>query len=158
MISALFKKSFISASILIVASYSSQLMAHSAGATIDGGGGSANATDLAQVFCYDDGNGQPDHLVVQIKDLSPPVSGLLLSAQIYGGNKMTNVTDTVSGDGAASNEAVLVGGEILSDGVQLYYISVSKTKAGVRNFEIIYHCMSSFSTHVGTDITVLQVQ
>ncbi len=155
---ALFKKFFVFASVLMVTSYSSLIMAHSAGATIDGSGGNANATDLAQVFCYDDGNGQAHHLVVQIKDLSPPVPGLLLSAQIYGGNQMTNVTDTVSGDGFASNEAILVGGESLSDGVQLYYISVSKTKAGARNFEITYHCMTSYSTHTGTDITVLQVQ
>jgi len=73
-------------------------LAHSAGATIDPAGNNASATDLAQVICYDDGDGPTDHLYIQIQDNSPPVPGLLVSAQVYKDSHMTNVTDTVSGD------------------------------------------------------------
>jgi len=65
---------------------------------------------------------------------------------------MTNVTDTVSGD-ANSSPAAMIGG---GDGV--YYLSVSKTASGARNFTVTYHCQTAADVHTGTDITVFQVQ
>ena len=125
---------------------------HSASAVLDPAGNNAAATDLAQVICYDDGNGPADRLYIQIQDLSPPAPGLLLSAEIFKDGKMTNTTDTVSADALASNPAVLVAG----DGV--YYLSVSKTAAGARSFTVTYHCQTANDTHTGTDISVLQGQ
>ncbi len=143
------KKIIMAASIMIAASDAS---AHSAGATIDVAGSNASATDLASVICYDDGNGAPHHLYTQIQDTSSPVSGLLVSTQIYKDSQMTNTTDTVSGDANYSNQATLNGG-----GGE-YIISVSKTASGARNFNITYHCQTSADVHTGTDITVFQVQ
>ena len=146
------KNGFITALILAVIGYSGHTLAHSAGATIDSAGNNASATDLAQVICYYDGDGPTDHLYVTIQDNSPPVSGLLLSAQVYKDGHMTNVTDTVSGDANSSPSAKISGG----DGV--YYLSVSKTATGARDFTVTYHCQTAADVHTGTDITVLQVQ
>ena len=150
--SASLKKIIMAASIMVAAGYAGGASAHSAGATIDSAGNNASATDLAQVICYDDGDGPTDHLFVQIQDASSPVSGLLVSAQIYKDNKMTNTTDTVSGDANASPGTTLIGG----NGV--YYLSVSKTAIGARNFTVTYHCQTAAEVHTGTDITVFQVQ
>ncbi len=146
------RKSIITVSILAAAGYASHALAHTAGAVLDPAGTNASATDLAQVICFDDGNGPPHHLMTQIQDLSPPVPGLLLSTQIFKDTQMTNVTDTVSGDANASTPAILNGGQ------GAYIISVSKTNSGPRNFSITYHCQTANEVHTGTDITVLQVQ
>ncbi len=129
-----------------------QALAHSAGAVLDPAGNNASATDLAEVTCYDDGNGPPHHLYTQIQDLSPPVPGLLLSTQIFKGNQMTNATDTVSGDPNPSSPATINGG------AGTYYISVSKTNVGARSFNITYHCQTVNDVHTGTDIQVDQAQ
>jgi len=142
--STFLKKTFIAASILATAGYASHALAHTAGATIDSAGNNASATDLAQVICFDDSNGSPDHILVEIQDLSPSVSGLLLSAQIFKDGHMTNTTDTVSGDASYSNSAILKGGE------GEYIISVSKTKYGARDFNIRYHCETANGVHTGT--------
>ncbi len=135
---------FFFASLLIVAGYTGNALAHSWGSTLDQGGSNPSATNYVTVTCFDDGNGSPDHLVVQIEDQSAPVQGLLLSVQIFKDNKMTNTTDTVSSDGVASNEVKLFGGE--GD----YLLSISKTKAGSRTFNLVYHCQTANSVHTGT--------
>ena len=150
--SASLKKIIMAALIMVAAGYAGGASAHSAGATIDSAGNNASATDLAQVICYNDGDGPTDHLYVTIQDNSTPVSGLLLSAQVYKDGHMTNVTDTVSGDANPSPAAMISGG----DGV--YYLSVSKTAIGARNFTVTYHCQTAAEVHTGTDITVFQVQ
>ncbi len=146
------KSSIITAWILAAAGYAGHALAHSAGAVLDPAGNNASATDLAEVICFDDGNGPPHHLYTQIQDLSPPVPGLLLSTQIFKDNQMTNVTDTVSGDANYSSPATLNGGG------GTYYISVSKTNVGARAFNITYHCQTANDVHTGTDISVQQVQ
>jgi hypothetical protein len=147
-----FKNAFISASLLVVVGYANFALAHNAGGSIDAGSNNASATDLAAVSCYDDGGGTPSRLFAQIKDMSAPVPGLLTSFHIYKGTQMTTTTDTVSGDANYS------GGVSLNGGPGTYYISVSKTDAGVRIFDIIYHCLTSAGDHTGTDIAVYQVQ
>ena len=118
--------------------------AHSGGAVI---GNSANAVDLAVVTC----TGGSHHLFGQIKDMSGP-GGPLLSFHIYKGNQKTSTTDTVSGDANYSEGIQLNGG----DGV--YYISATKTGAGARIFDVIWHCVNSAGGHTDTDIAVLQFQ
>lgn len=150
--SAFLKETLIAASLLAALGQAGQALAHSAGAVIDAGGTNASATDLAEVICYDDGNGTPDRLYVQVQDTSAPVSGLLLSAQIFKDGQMTNTTDTVSGDANYSAPASLKGGE------GAYEISVSKTAVGARSFNITYHCLTAKDVHTGTDITLFQAQ
>jgi hypothetical protein len=147
-----FKKTFITASILVAVGYVGTALAHSGGATVDPGSNNASATDLAAVTCFDDGNGPPHYLFGQIKDLSQPVAGLLLSFQIYKGNQMTTITDTISGDANYSQ------GIKLNGGPGVYYISASKTRAGIRVFEVTWHCQTSSDIHTGTDLVVLQIQ
>lgn len=119
---------------------------------LDANGNNPSATDFGYVYCSDDGGEPTDHLLVRVEDASPPVPGLLLSIQISKDNKMTNITDIISGDGQASSGAMLKGGN------GLYNISVNKTAAGVRNFNITYHCEASSGAHTVTDIGVYQVQ
>lgn len=145
---ALFSSSLL-ASILLVNPIA---QAHTAGATLGADGTSASATGLADVTCFDDGNGQPAGLLVQIKDLSPPVPGLLISVQLYKGTQATNITDTVSGDAEFSE------GVQLDGGAGVYRIMVNKTDIGARAFELVWHCRTSDQTHTGTDILVRQFQ
>jgi hypothetical protein len=146
------KKAFITASILVATGNAGIAMAHSGGGTLDPAGNNPSATDLAAVTCFDDGNGAPAYLLGQIKDMSPPVPGLLLSFHIYKGNQMTTSTDTVSGDANYSQEVRLNGGP------GVYYISATKTSAGARIFDVIWHCETGNDIHTGTDISVLQFQ
>ncbi|GAB6068290.1 hypothetical protein JCM13664_16090 [Methylothermus subterraneus] len=112
----------------------------------------AQATDMADVICADDGHGPTGFLFVQVRDDSPPVPGLLVNAQVIKGNQAANVTDQVSGDGLYSEPIVLRGG----DGV--YRMLVNKTGPGGRVFSLIYHCMTAEGVHTGTEIQVRQVQ
>ena len=137
---------------LLSAAYVEGVFAHTAGGTIDAAGNNASATDLAQVSCYDDGDGPTGYLFIQIQDLSSPLSGMLMSIQAAKDAQMTNDSDPVSGDATASPGTELWAG----DGI--YYMSVSKTAAGSRLFSVTYHCMTSQGVHTGTDITLLQAQ
>lgn len=146
------KKTFIAASLLAAAGYVGHVSAHTAGTVLDSGGNNESATDMAQILCYDDGNGAPHHLYADVQDNSPQQYGLLVSVQLLANNQMTNATDTVSGDISPSQ------GISLAAGQGPYTISISKTAAGPRNFTVTYHCMTAGGTHTGTDITVFQVQ
>lgn len=132
--------------------FSTAALAHSGGATLGADGTNASATALAAVTCFDDGNGEPVGLLAQIKDLSEPVPGLLLSLQLYKGIKATNITDTVSGDANYSHEVQL------NAGPGTYMMMVDKTDVGPRAFDVIWHCMTADGTHTGTDIVVRQFQ
>ncbi len=146
------RKTLARALILLSVAYVEGVFAHSAGGVIDAAGNNASATDLAQVSCYDDGDGPTGYLFIQIQDQSSPVPGLLMSIQAAKDAQMTNDSDLVSGDATASPGAELWAG----DGI--YYISASKTAAGSRTFTVTYHCMTSQGVHTGTDITLLQAQ
>jgi len=142
------KKAFVALSILVAVGHAGITFAHDAGALIDSAGNNASATDLAAVTCADGTH----HLFGQVKDLSSPVPGLLVNFHIYKGKQMTTSTDSVSGDGNYSP------GVSLNGDAGTYYISVTKTSAGARTFNVIWHCMTSDNQHASTDITVLQVQ
>ncbi len=139
--------------LLYLTTAAASVQAHTAGGPIDSNSNNASATDLAFISCYDDGNGPADSLFVQIEDLSPPVPGLLLSVQLRKQNQMTNTTDQTSADGKASAAAVLKGGN--GD----YFVSITKTAAGIRNFQINYHCETATRAHTGTELGgILQIQ
>ena len=121
-------------------------------ATIDAGGNNPSATALALMTCFDDGNGEPAKLFVQLRDKSAPVDGLLLSVQIYKGNKATSITDPVSGD-ANYSQAVE-----LNAGPGTYWVMLNKTAAGPRRFDLIWHCVTADDIHTGTEIVIKQFQ
>lgn len=149
---ASFKKALVAVSLWLALGHAGITLAHSGGAVLDPAGNNASATDLAAITCFDDGNGAPHHLFGQVKDLSAPVPGLLVSFHIYKGLQMTTSTDTVSGDANYSP------GVSLNGGPGQYLISVTKTSAGARTFDVVWHCVTSNDTHTGTDISVYQAQ
>lgn len=146
------KNVFINAVILGALGYGSFAFSHSGGAALDPAGNNAGATDLAVVTCSDDGNGTPAYLYGQIKDDSVSIPGMFVSFHIYKGKQMLTSTDSVSGDSNYSPAITLWGGA--GD----YYISATKTMAGIRVFEVSWHCMTANGVHTGTDLGVLQVQ
>ena len=146
-------KILLKAALLLTGSaFSTAGFAHSAGATTDADGTNANATILAAISCFDDGNGEPAGLFAQVKDLSDPEEGLLISIQLYKGLQAISDTDTVSGDADYSE------GVQLDAGPGVYQILVNKTDIGARRFDVIWHCMTEDHVHTGTDITLRQFQ
>jgi hypothetical protein len=141
---SMFKKSLFAAGILLGAGLTQVTSAHDAAGVIDSGGNNASSTDFAAVNCFNDGSGPPDHLAIQIEDLSPPVPGMLMSMQVSKDRQMTNVTDPTSGDGNASPFGIVKGG------AGQYLISATKTAAGLRNFKVTFHCRTSGNDHTGT--------
>lgn len=128
-------------------------LAHSVAGPIDVDGKNPSATHLASISCFDDGNGPADYLTVQIKDLSAPVNGLLISVQISKDDKMTNTTDPISADNAFGPLTSLRAGN------GSYSVSINKTAAGIRNFALDYHCLTREGLHTGTDIgKIFQLQ
>lgn len=138
--------------LLASSTFSCVVLAHSAGATTDSNGNKANATILAAITCFDDGNGEPEGLFAQVKDLSDPVPGLFISIQLYKGIKAISDTDTISADADYSE------GIQLNAGPGVYQILVNKTDIGPRRFDVIWHCMTEDHTHTGTDILLRQFQ
>lgn len=138
--------------LLASSAFSTIAFAHSAGATTDADGTNANATILAAITCEDDGNGEPEGLFAQVKDLSEPVDGLLISIQLYKGIQAISDTDTISGDADYSE------GIQLNAGPGVYQILVNKTDAGARRFDVIWHCMTENNEHTGTGIILRQFQ
>ena len=138
--------------LLVSCVFSTIAYAHSAGATTDAADNNANATILAAITCFDDGNGEPFGLFAQVKDLSEPVEGLLISIQLYKGLKAISDTDTISDDADYSE------GIQLDAGPGVYQILVNKTDIGPRRFDVIWHCMTEEHVHTGTDILLRQFQ
>lgn len=143
-----FKKVLATAAMLCVTGYADIAWSHSGGATTDGAGTNPSAAVLVAVTC---GIGT-DYLTAQIKDQSGPVAGLLLSLHLQKGSKMTSTTDSVSGDANYSPEVAL------SAGPGVYYMSITKTAAGARQFDASWHCMANSGEHTDTDLGVLQFQ
>ncbi len=123
------------------------LHAHSASAVL---GGDASNSALAHITCLNDGTGEPAALISQIKDMSQPEDGLLLSVQLLKGTQVINSTDSVSGD---ANYSPLVQ---LDGGSGVYSLMLTKTAAGDRLFDLVWHCMTADGLHTGTDIIVRQ--
>ncbi len=115
---------------------------------IDAAGNNANAVYLGQVTC----DPSSQYLYAEIQDQSAPVPGIWLSLHIYKGSQMNTVTDAISGDQSPSQIIRVEGGP--GD----YYISVTKTGAGVRSYTVTYQCVTSVITFSNTSINPLQQQ
>lgn len=143
-------KTLLAALITVTISHASVAYAHTAGAILDPGNTIRNFTGMAFVTCGDDGNGSADHIIVRIRDNSPPVPGLLVNLQVFKRDKSNSITDTVSGDAEFSPFVTLQG----RGGV--YWLMVNKTDIGARSFDVEYHCNTLDGVHTGTDIGVTQ--
>lgn len=125
--------------------------AHEIAGPIDPTGNVPSFTAVAMVTCYDDGNGPADHLIANIKDLpsNPAVEGMFVNMTLFKGSKAISVTDVVPGDDNPSQFIKL------SAGNGVYFMIVSKTKAGARSVFVDYHCRTANDVHTGTDIALL---
>lgn len=137
---------------LAMLGYACASSAHEAGAIMDPNGNVASFTGYALVTCSDEGNRSTDQLVVSIEDISPPQNNLLVNLQIIKGKSAISITDPVSGDGAASPQVSVAGGN------GPYLVLVNKTGPGPRSFIVSYHCTTFDNVHTGTDILVYQFQ
>jgi hypothetical protein len=131
----------------LIIGFTPQVQSHSASAVL---GGDASNSALAHVTCLNDGTGEPAALISQIKDMSQPDEGLLLSVQLLKGTQVINSTDSISGD---ANYSPLVA---LEGGAGVYNMMLTKTAEGERTFDLIWHCMTADGLHTGTDIVVRQ--
>jgi hypothetical protein len=111
----------------------------------------ARATDFYQVTCSDDGVGAPDSLVVQLRDTTP-AAPTLVSVQVRRGALLSNTTDPVGGDAAASPEIHVPGG------AGVYDVLVDKSGPGARSYVLMFHCVTGTGNHTGTSLTTRQNQ
>jgi hypothetical protein len=147
------KKRFLSLTALAALALASPLLqAHSKRAVFDPAGDSPHFTALARATCFDDGSGQPASLIVRIRDNSAPVEGLYLSLQIIKGAQAISTTDTTPGDAQYSPYISVYGGP------GVYTLVMSHSRAGTRDFDIEWHCLTADGVHTGTDIIVDQFQ
>ncbi len=124
--------------------------ADSARATMDAAGNRAVFTGLARVTCFDDGNGPAAVLTARVRDNSEPLHGLMVSLQLLKGTMALSISDEVSGDALYSEYIALPGGN------GTYTMMLNKTAAGVRSFDLEWHCMTAGNVHTGTDIILDQ--
>lgn len=109
----------------------------------------AGGGDILNVECFDDGNGAPDHLYVDIKDVRP-LNPATVSVQVImpsAGAVSEITTDPVDGDSLASPGLKIVGG------AGVYQINVTKSrskKKGVEIYLLNYHCETASGVHTGT--------
>lgn len=124
--------------------------AHEIAGPIDPVGNVPSFTAVAMVSCYNDGNGDADYLMASIRDLpsNPAVEGMFVNMSLFKGSKAISTTDVIPGDDNPSPSIKLNGG----NGV--YFMIVSKTKAGTRNVFVDYHCMTANNVHTGTDVAL----
>lgn len=114
-------------------------------------GVAAEATDLYQVNCFDNGKGQPTKLGTRILDRAP-VSLPVVSVIAFKGALATNSTDTIDGDTAYSSLVYTYGG------VGTYKVTVYKTAAGAENYTLYFRCLTSSGVDTGTSLSILQNQ
>lgn len=136
--------------VLLLVGQAGTSRAHDIAGPIDPVGNVPSFTAVAMVTCFDDGNGPADYLIASIRDLpsNPAVEGMFVNMSLFKGSKAISTTDVIPGDNSPSPSIKLNGG----NGV--YFMIVSKTKAGTRNVSVDYHCMTANNVHTGTDVAL----
>ncbi len=122
---------------------------HTAHSVLDAAGNRATFTGLARVTCLN-GNPAPTMLVARVRDNSDSIHGLMVNLQLVKGSSALNISDEISGDAAYSSYIALPGGP------GEYIMMVNKTAAGVRDFDVEWHCLAGDGSHTDTDTTILQ--
>lgn len=128
--------------------------AHDIDGVIDGGGNAPAFTVIAQVTCFDDGNGPASYLIGKVGDYptNPHVDGMYVNLVLHKSNQAASTTDMGPRDFEYSQPIVLFGG----NGV--YNMFVSKTVTGARHVAVEYHCMTANNVHTGTGIDLVYAQ
>ena len=124
--------------------------AHEVAGPIDPAGNAPSFTAVAGVTCFNDGNGKAGHLITSILDhpSNPFVEGMQVTLTLFKSGHAISTTDTTQGDDTPSPSVKLSGGE------GTYHMIVNKTRPGVRNVAITYHCETAEGVHTGTDILI----
>lgn len=127
---------------------------HDIAGPIDPTGNVPSFTAVAAVSCLDDGSGKADHLFANILDhpTNPNVEGMQVTLTLFKGGHAISTTDTTQGDDTPSPSVKLSGGE------GVYHMIVNKTRPGLRNVAIQYHCEKADGNHTGTGITLLHYE
>ncbi|MEZ4333049.1 MAG: hypothetical protein R3F35_14915 [Myxococcota bacterium] len=105
-------------------------------------GTGASATDSYEVTCFDNGSGTPGSLEIAILDSSPGAAPSV-SAQVHRDLALVNVSDDLVAD-ALSSPSVYV-----NAGPGTFFVLVDKSGAGVKFYELTYHCWTG---HDGTGV------
>jgi len=152
-------KPLLTASAAVAIAWASQAPAHECTGTLDPSGTKANDTLVIAVGCVSNTPYPPSYIYVSVQDFTASGNNSLISAQVfdyYGGRKMLNTTDTTPGTGSGS-PAVQLYGQLVA-GVQAYFLSVNKTAAGRKEFQLTYHCKDTQNNHILTYRTYFQSQ
>lgn len=130
------------------------VQAHEVSGPIDPEGNVPSFTAVAAVACLDDGTGKANHLFATILDApsNPFVEGMQVTLTIFKGGHAISTTDTTQGDAIASPPVKLEGGD------QTYFMIVNKTRPGLRNINVTYHCEAADGTHTGTSLSLTHYQ
>ena len=137
--------------ILLGFCYISVAVAHEAAGTLGRKTKKAGGTDISVVSCYDDGNGAPDHLYMNVIDTRQPRNPAIISAQVVvpsTGAASGVVIDPVDGDAFPSAGITLAGG------IGPYHIHITKTrsrKMGIEIYGLNFHCETATGVHTGTE-------
>lgn len=115
-------------------------------------GSSPSAVAVLSTTCFDDGNGPPASLLVNVRGNMK--TNYLITASVQTGSISGTTTDRVSGDRRPSPLIEVKGG------ASTYTITISKTKKKPRDplsrlkgkdtFLLTYHCWSTTNQHTGT--------
>ncbi|MCC7136392.1 MAG: hypothetical protein IT528_08380 [Nitrosomonas sp.] len=128
--------------------------AHEVAGPIDPEGNVPSFTAVAAVACLDDGTGKANHLFATVRDdaSNPFVEGMQVTLTLFKGGRAISTTDTTQGDNEPSLPVKLEGGE------GTYFMVVNKTRPGLRNVNITYHCEAANGIHTGTSLSLTHYQ
>jgi len=148
------KKLFLS---LIIIGYVCLASAHEQAGTLGRKNSTAAGTDIFQIDCYDDDNGDPHHLIANVSDLRP-VNPALIGIQITSlttGQESKLSIDPKDNDGKASADV-----KVVSDRgpyqVKIQRIRTPKDKKGVEVYFMVFHCETATGAHTGTSDPVMK--
>ena len=112
-------------------------------------GATVGATDYFQVTCSTAGTVATALLEVQVNDDTAGAS--ILSLRVQKGLIAGNTTDPTGANGVYSPLVSVAGGN------GIYNVTVGKTTAAARQYDILYHCKNG-ATHTTTSISQKQNQ
>jgi len=117
-------------------------------------GAAASATDYYRISCFDDGQGPPASLALQVRDPAPG-DAIKISVQVAIDGGLVNTNDLNDGDALYGPLVTLNGG------AAVYQVLVDKNAAGAETYQISYHCYTGpngTGLHTGTLIVAVQNQ
>lgn len=146
------------ATLLLAIGYGELVAAHTQSGSIGSKKSKESGTDIYEVTCSNagDGTGEPDHLYVNVKDLSPKnpaqVSIQAVLSKTAGAATPISI-DATDGDRYPSPGYTLTGGA----GPYLMIVNKSSSQvAGAELYSVELHCYSAAGEHTGTNSPVMK--